>query len=571
MINVELTDLGYNSKVQDYKLSKTLDEFGVVVEVDSNVKFENPANATLLELTGKGFTEEPAIITVNCGGEEITYDAFIYHNEGKFNLKHCYAEKPIKFKSVYDCIKDLTINIFDYTPIGLSTIQGDLQRDLYGSQKYIYLGTEDVPYTLDQILSALGGIPDRTFAGWAIEHIRVSCVPEYIEQQGSGGEYEEYTGHDCQLVVTYVRAFSNTQLDSSWIELSPGAWYLNPSLFAAYEWNTPNFNTFAIREFPTTNYYVQSEWTAGRYQLYKDVQISNTYSVNEITEAIFECSGITLVSNFFGINTDGTEPNNNEYDFATTNLQALRIIQSFDVIRESALQDSFGNSGTLNAKKFITDFNKLFGLQLVYDSINDVIRWEHYTYFNLKGIDYTVNSYEYEVNEEFEVNKDLVNLETWTMAAETPTDGFYSTQIDYKNYQLTTEINDVQTKIEQLLTDVIGCLNNEAYEGDNYKKLFFIVAASNDSIIGLNNSLSLRNLIRNLHMNNRPLKQGNHDGVNTQFSGYSIGMSGELKWFTGIKQFNKLNPGNSVKTQYGRFVIEEMEYEKETLTLKIKR
>lgn len=571
MITVSLTSLGHTTKVKDYKLNKKLDDFGVVLSIDSEAKFKNPANSELLEMTSRGLTDEPATFTVNCADETITYDGFIYHNEGKFNLKHCYAEKPLRFKTVYDCIKNLTINIFDYTPLPISTVQGTLERGIYTNESFVNFGNEDNPYTLDQVLSSLGGIPNRTPSGWAVEYIKVLAVPLFTTQQGDIYEYEVYTGHKCTIFVSYVRAFSTTQLSSDWFEIFVNGWVLNPALFPPYFWNVPDFTFVSIQEFSTTIHYVQSEWTAGRYQLYKDVDISNTYSLNEILEDIFSCSGKSLVSNFFNINPDGTEPNNNAYDYAATNLQLIRIVQSFDIIRENALQDSFANSGKIQANKLVIDLNKFFGLQLVYDIAFDVIRWEHYTYFNTKGIDLIANNIDYELSKDMEVNKDIVNKESWFMGAETPSDGFYTSVIDYQNYQLNSDVNDNSIKIENLLTDVFGTFNNAEYEGDQYKKLFYLLATDGTEIVGLNGSLRLRTIIQNLHSQNRPLPVGSHDGVITQFSGFSFGLSTEVKFFKSIKTFNKINPGNTILTENGIFVIDELEFEKETVTAKIRK
>ena len=178
---------------------------------------------------------------------------------------------------------------------------------------------------------------------------------------------------------------------------------------------------------------------------------------------------------------------------------------------------------------------------------------------------------QYEISDNLEVNKDIINTETWFMAAETPTDGFYTSKIDYQNYQLNTEINDNAVKIENFLTDLIGTLNNEAYNQDNYKKLFYLLATDGTAVLALNNPLQLRQLVRELHSTNRPLTTGIHDGVSTNFTGFSIGLSGEIKFFKSVKVFNKLNPGNTIKTDNGTFLIEEMEYEKETITLKVKK
>lgn len=570
MIRVSLPAMGYETHVEKYILNKKRDDIGVITSIDTEAIFEQPAFSELLEMTARGLVEEDADLTIYCGGVEQQIDGMISHIEGRPNLKHCYYSKPVRFKTVYDCIKDIEINIFDYSAAPIETIPGDLQRDTYVNQIDLNLGDESNSYTLDQVLSSLGGIPDRSSSGWAVEYIQIVADPQYelIEDPGgTGNEIRQYSGHHCTIFVAYVRAFSNTQISNDWIELSPGAWYLNPAFFPPYIWGSPLYSPVTYNLIN----YIQTTWEAGKYNLYKDISISNTYSLNEILIDIFSCSGKTFVSNFFNINPDLTEPSNGAYEYAVNFLQELRIVQSFDIIRESALQDSFGASGKIEAKKLIQDLNTMFGISLVYDQVNDVLRYEHISYFNEKGIDFVTNDYEYEVSDEFEVNKDIINVENWFMGAETPTDGFYQSKIDYKNYQVQSRINETNYKIENLLTDVFGTLNNEKYEGDNYKKLFYLLSTDGTAIQQLNKPMSIRDLVKNLHSNNRPLSSGVHDGIQSQFGGFSMGLSAEIKWFKSLPMFLKLNPGNTVKIKYGTFVIEEISFEKETLTFKIKK
>jgi hypothetical protein len=570
MIKITLSAMGHEANVEKYVLSKKNDEIGVVTSIDTEAVFEQPAFSELLEMTARGIVEEAADINILCGGEETTLEGLISHIEGKPNLKHCYYTKPVRFKTVYDCIKDIEINIFDYTPSPVETVPGDLQRDSYSNDIILNLGDELNKYTLEQVLSSLGGIPDRTASGWAVESIRVVADPQYIlipDPGGTGFQVQEYSGHNCTIFVSYIRAFSNTQLSPDWIELSPGAWYLNPFFFPSYAWKPPIYSSVT---YYYTNY-TQTTWEAGKYKLYNDISISNTHSLNDILIDIFNCSGKTLVSNFFNINPDLTEPFNSAYQYAVNFCHDIKIVQSFDIIRESALKDSFGISGKIEAKKLIKDLNTFFGLTLVYDSINDVLRYEHYSYFNEKGIDFVLHDYEYEVTDEFEVNRDVINVENWFMGADTPTDGFYTSKIDYKNYGVQSTVNEKSYKVENLITDVFGTLNNEDYTGDNYKKLFFLLSTDGTAIKQLNRPFAMRDIIKNLHNNNRPLSSGVHDGITTQFGGFSMGLSGEVKWFMNLPMFLKLNPGNTVKINYGTFVIEEIEFENETLTFKIKK
>lgn len=566
-MNIELTNLGIQSKVQDYTVTKKLDDFGVVTEIDSKAKFDSDNGFELLVTeTMSGSTEEDALFTIECGDDDIEIDGMVLHNEGSFNFNHCYAEKSLKFRSPIECIKNKDINIFDYVPNDTYTIQGDLVRVGYGQQKYVYLGDESTPYTLDQVLSGIGGIPDRTSLGFAIEYVQVTAIPAY---DTSNAGQDTYIGHDCQIFVSYIASTSSTKLNYNWIDIG-GLFYYNPILFPSYSWGAPEYNTFEIEGL----YYVQSLWELGIYNVYIDIPISNTFSINEIIRDIFDCTDIQIVSNFFNIDADFTNPTNSEYSFATTFLQDLRIAQSFDIIRESAIQDSFGQSGLIKAKTFVLEFNKIFGLMLVYDSTFDVIRWEHYTYFESKGIDFEAKELEYELDDNTEINRDVVNTETWFFAQPSPTDGFYTTKIDYQNSQLNSTINDKATKSDTFITDLFGTLNNEKYNTDAYKKLFFLLSTDGTSVIGLNNIMSIRSLVENLHYKNRVLPSGLHDDRVVTFTGYSVGLETKVSFFNNFKLFNKLNPGNTVylnRAGTGTWLISEMSISDQKIELTVKK
>ena len=575
-MKVELPNLGIQSKVQDYTITKSFDDFGVVTEIDSKAKFDSENGfETLIEETFAGSTEEDVLLTIECGDDDIEIDALIKHNEGSINFNNCYVEKSIKFKSPIECIKNKDINIFDYVPYDTQTIQGDLQRATHGVQRYYFLNDESQPYTLDQVIGLLGGIPDKSNEGYGIEYIQVTADP--IQEQfidPFGNTYYDYVGHDIQLIVNYVRLYSATQISSDWIDIG-GDYYLSPFIFENYTWRTPTFNSYVIYgEFGIGTYYVQSSWYAGTYQIFKDVPISNTFSINEIIQDIFSCTGIQIISNFFGIDSDYTNPENNEYEFATNYLQALRIAQSYDIIRESALEDSFGQSGLIKAKTLVLEFNRIFGLHLVYDSTIDVIRWEHYTYFESKGIDFEIKEIEYELDDNAEINRELINTETWFMAQPSPTDGFYSTKIDYQNSQLNSEINDVPRKSDTFMTDLFGTLNNGTYNQDSYKKLFYLLSTESGKVIGLNSAMSIRNLVENLHYKNRPLKSGLHDNRAVTFTGFSIGLEVKVSFFNTFKLFNKLNPGNTIKLNRagkGTWLISEMSISDKKIELTVKK
>lgn len=570
-MNIELTNLGIQSKVQDYTVTKKLDDFGVVTEIDSKAKFDSDNGFELLVTeTMSGSTEEDALFTIECGDDDIEIDGMVLHNEGSFNFNHCYAEKSLKFRSPIECIKNKDINIFDYVPYSTQTIQGDLERQNYANQVFYYIGDDNVDFpTIDQLISILGGIPDYSAAGLFPEYISIIATPlSELVDNGQGGFDDQYTHHSIDIYISYIGFFSDTQINEYWRPHPISGFYYTqvPTII----WDVPYFNSYQLGQ----SYYIHFANSAGQYNKYTDIPISNTFSINEIIRDIFDCTDIQIVSNFFGIDDDFTHADNNEYSFATSFLQDLRIAQSFDIIRESAIQDSFGQSGLIKAKTFVLEFNKIFGLMLVYDSTFDVIRWEHYTYFESKGIDFEVKELEYELDDNTEINRELINTETWFFAQPSPTDGFYTTKIDYQNSQLNSTINDKATKSDTFMTDLFGTLNNEKYNTDAYKKLFFLLSTDGTSVNGLNSIMSIRSLVENLHYKNRVLPNGLHDDRVVTFTGYSVGLETKVSFFNNFKLFNKLNPGNTVylnRAGTGTWLISEMSISDQKIELTVKK
>lgn len=583
-MKVELTALGISTQIQDYKVSKKIDDFGVVIDIDTDAIFDKENGyAVLLENTMQGNTKEPALITIPCGEDDIEIDGYIGHNQGKINFKSCRMGKAVKFENPIECIVNKEINIFDYTPSTTKTIQGNLETEYVTKTIFvnniafldpIVINAGRYIMPLVDALANLGPLDDLSSRAFYEAYKRVNVFAVFTND----GFIPVYLHHAIVVTVVWQRITSPTQLSNDWIPLPPseGAGFFIP--FAPIEWKSAVITELRANvELPIGSINVPYNdvfYEAGNANSLRNVSVSNTFFINEIIEEVFSCTGLELRSNFFNINTDNTNPDNSEYDFAIEYLQQLKIAQSFDIIRESAIEDSFGKSGTFAAKQMILEFNRLFGLILIYDSVVDVLRWEHYTYFESKGIDFELQGIEYEFSDDADINKDIINTETWTMAQPSPTDGFYTTKIDYQNYSLNSEINDITKKSDKFMTDIFGCLNNKDYEGDAYKKLFFLLATDGSNVIALNSSLSMRSIVENLHYRNRALKTGLHDNRPVTFSGYSVGLSAEISFFGSFKVFNKINPTNTVKLNVngnGTWLIDEMEIEGKKITIKIKK
>jgi len=556
-LRVSLSNLG-DEFLQDYSLVKKIENNFINETIEGNVIYQDEKQKYLIESTINGYTQETGTLTKPCGDEIYTRDIKLSHKEGTFNLQKCRADKKIKFNTPLDCVAEGEINIFDYSASETETIQGVIDTDSHSEVVLAFLeeGTNTLyNFNINYLLSFLQPIPDKSNEGYFERLKQLFVIAGPI-----GGQFQ------IVLQVGYIRNRSSIQHTDKWVQIQGETDYYLP--FAPIQWEAAKYDYF-LDTGNNNQLFTWVTYKAGQFINYQHVSISNTVNFNEVLTGLFECTGYNVVSNFFGINPDASNPINKYYQFASVNYHDLRIVQSYDIIRENELDDSFGRSGIIKNKDLITDLCTLFNLLIFPEVGTTTIRIEHVSYYTTKGIDIT--TLEYELND-FQLNVDEIDKETWQMAAETPTDGFYDVSIEYRNLDLFKAENEKIEKSKLIITDVFGTLNNEKYEDDNYKKLFYLLATDGSSIVELNNSLSIKSLFENLHDLNRPLKSGFIDGLPVEFGGYSIGLSSDIKIKSSVLMWNNLIPMYSVITKFGTFLIEEITIDKnDLLTIKIKK
>lgn len=145
----------YNSNdtyINDYVLSKQIEELGISTTCNTNVRFEKPTFNDLLQSTLVGADADDIDIEITCGGATEQFDAYIDHREGKFNLKTCVADKKINFKVPYECLRTSNGNIFHSKPKVTKTIQGTLIRESYTGITHVTYPDDYTP-TLQEMIS----------------------------------------------------------------------------------------------------------------------------------------------------------------------------------------------------------------------------------------------------------------------------------------------------------------------------------------------------------------------------------------------------------------------------------
>ena len=528
----------------------------------------------MVEAAVSGFDKETGTITYMCGETEFEKDVFISHTEGKFNLLQCKTEKKISLVNPLDCITSKKVNIFDYAPTKTNTLQGVLVRGKYYKELIRVFNpiagssviVNPVYLTLNEALALLGSIPDYSGVGFYPEFVKIELLPFLNSDIGPIlYDYTKYVYHKLSISIDYISIVSPTQITPYWRAGGFLGQYFYPDPIVI-DWNAEQHATY---EAMTMEHEIRSfqfsQWTKGRLNQIKNTVISNTIPLQPILEGVFDCTGLEVVSNFFNLNADDTQPDNKYYDFAFDFCQNIKLVQSYDIIKEDAIEDSFDKSGEIENIKLLKNLCLVFNCIIVKDGAN--IRIEHVSYFFDRGIDLT--SMEYEISE-LELNKENLQKEVFSFAQTFNNDAYFKCEIDYKAGKIYEEPLVKEYKSDLFVTDVFNSINNADFQKDEYKKLFYLLSTDGANIIGLNSAFTMRTLTKSLHDLRRPMKSGYILDVKTTFGAYSVGFEGDIKIKSNAVVWDSLFPLMAVKTKVGVFLITETNLTSDgLLTLKI--
>jgi len=252
-----------------------------------------------------------------------------------------------------------------------------------------------------------------------------------------------------------------------------------------------------------------------RARLFKDV----------LNSLVNECN-LTIVSNFFNINRDNTNPDNVVYERAQIEAYNLLIWQKSDIKRPNSFQGAtIGNLTLKQALEIVGVFNCSYKVEP-----GNILRIEHISYFEgeeTEGEDMTVtypsrvnnrNTYSYDDNE-------LVKYDKFTWMDTVQDRDFKGVDIEYLNDcsentrsyafgRVTTSISEIIENANNFTDDGYVLASAVLIDGD------YIVVSDRGKITNepkLNAPLSLANLHYNYWRYDRPFESGNMNGEETQF------------------------------------------------------
>lgn len=234
---------------------------------------------------------------------------------------------------------------------------------------------------------------------------------------------------------------------------------------------------------------------------------------SDVLQAMFDGCGLTVVSDFFGINGDASAPDNTAYDFAALYLQKMTVHQKSDVKRPYSSDPATSKQWDMQPKEMLDDLRVLFNAYWEIDGTD--IRIEHISYFEASGgLDASGDAQKLDTERQVE---DDVKREFFFFVDEAGSDYFLGSPIEY-------DCGDekIENRCQLFSTDVtyIQNTNSEGFSDENFVLISTEVADSIRYVVRDNRALSFTELHENLHRHFRYWKNGTLNGDPVTFTSY---------------------------------------------------
>lgn len=257
--------------------------------------------------------------------------------------------------------------------------------------------------------------------------------------------------------------------------------------------------------------------------------------------------GLTIKSDFFGINVAGDAPSNAAYDYAIANLQNLTVHQKSDIKRKNDPNPSTEPAWVLKAKDWFEDFQKIFNVWFIIE--DDVFIWEHYSFFTTSvGMNLTNTPMKLKYN--FSGN-DNIGSEKYLWADELVSYAFRANTIFY---------DCGKEEKEQRCTLITTDLDYIESFPDNITDEGFVLIANYDLsgtlvILDNNEPLKWTNLQENLHKHGRLFRSGKLNNVSQDFLSW-IPYKKQESFKTDLCCSDEFSPYDLITTKLGNAVVD---------------
>jgi len=468
-------------------------------------------------------TEITVFVEYTCAGEIVEYwTGFFTMFESVENRDKCYIDVKVKPLDAYKCFEaalKLTANLFAGTAVTTQAIGGEVEEQLCTAETLDGDCADYYAAYYDNLDTCLAEPTN-----WCKKSNKVFV--NNIEQEPEC--YLNPTGLTIRQETTWHReTFTNACEIGEPVEPTfAGGWSLLLNSCAgdgtAEWWRCPSGNSGMVL----------GAYTRGR--MFNGV-IENLVSG-------MGC-GLTVKSEFFGINAIDDAPNNIAYAFAELNCKNITIHQKSDIKYKSVVTPSTAPAWNVSLKSFFEDLDFMFNVKVVI--INGVLILEHYSYFSANsGIDLTGKTKNKTLNYG-SVDNVKTELFYW------PEDVSFAFLANPIVYDCGEEVKEKRCTVLHTDLDFIENTANAERVGNSGFVLVCNELNGTDLIIKDSNlPFNWVSLQENLHKHGRLFKSGTLNGDAQTF----------LSWLPYIKQdkfkFTRccgdtFNPGDSVTTDLG--------------------
>ncbi len=390
--------------------------------------------------------ETDILIEHFCAGEwSEFFSGRIVITEGKYDLDKCEAQFKVFPNDIYECARKSfseQTNWLNYgTAKTLNALYGTIETEVCNFEGATFIpnvqllflrdcwsgGTEDVQFD---------PTPDPAEAWRPVAHVQVF----------SGVGLSEV---DIQTTWKRETVTQPSQPPGSgWISLGSDVW-VRPVSFTS-----------------TTQAFTETTATFEAEFIDEDFEVSNGHLLADMIEGAVDASGCGIdevVSNFFGINPDDTNPTNDAYDWAKDVegvYQSVLMYQKSDIVNEDATNDATYLPLSLN--DVIADCLSKWGevyWAIVTVGSDIVLRIEHISYFEgSAGIDLTT----------LDGGKHIRGLNRFEVEGEIPAHERLAYQESFNEDFLPQLIrydcangSEIDKQQSQMCADFAGLLNND--------------------------------------------------------------------------------------------------------------
>lgn len=316
-----------------------------------------------------------------------------------------------------------------------------------------------------------------------------------------------------------------------------------------------------------------------------DFPVHNAYGLGDVlqwytSQAQLGCT-LPIISNFFNINPDNTNPVNKAYLAAATNLANVKIVHVSDFVKDDA-DGPDSNASVKYSLKSILE-NMPGNIDIAID--NGTLRIEHVSYFRRnKMLDLTQAGFVERNAGKYHYKYDKTKLpksEKFAWISETDKSGgdFDGLPIKYTGACIARDSKDTTISFEIFISNIKYILENKPDFADALDGLILLATdgdvvlyetgiLSND--IKLNGHFAIANLQENYYKWDRPLSTGIMNNQPTEFFRWMKQKRQEdIKVQLCCEDITTFDPNDLVKTQLGWGEVDDVQFDDPTSTLKL--